>query len=59
MPAHRTAFQGYSVKFSPFDEGRLAVAAAQNFGRQKVGNEGAEGAAGVQNGEPEAGGDGA
>ena len=32
MPAHRTAFQGYSVKFSPFDEGRLAVAAAQNFG---------------------------
>lgn len=28
----RTAFQGYSVKFSPFEEGKLAVATAQNFG---------------------------
>lgn len=32
MPAFRTAFQGYSVKFSPFEEGKLAVATSQNFG---------------------------
>ena len=32
MPSYRTAFQGYSVKFSPFEEGKLAVASAQNFG---------------------------
>ena len=32
MPVCRTAFQGYSVKFSPFEEGKLAVATAQNFG---------------------------
>jgi hypothetical protein len=28
----RTAFNAYSVKFSPFLEGRIAVATAQNFG---------------------------
>mmetsp|Transcript_26304 Transcript_26304/g.36345 ORF Transcript_26304/g.36345 Transcript_26304/m.36345 type:complete len:318 (+) Transcript_26304:1-954(+) len=28
----RTAYNGYSVKFSPFYENRLAVATAQNFG---------------------------
>lgn len=28
----KTAFQGYSVKFSPFEDGRIAVATAQNFG---------------------------
>lgn len=28
----RTEFQGYSVKFSPFLEGRLAVSTSQNFG---------------------------
>lgn len=28
----RTAFNGYAVKFSPFEKGRLAVATAQNFG---------------------------
>ncbi|KAG2487673.1 hypothetical protein HYH03_013674 [Edaphochlamys debaryana] len=28
----RTAFNAYSVKFSPFFEGRIAVATAQNFG---------------------------
>jgi len=32
MPAFRTAFQGYSVRFSPFEEGKLAVATSQNFG---------------------------
>jgi peroxin-7 len=33
MPAHfRTAFQGYSIKFSPFEDGKLAVATSQNFG---------------------------
>ena len=32
MPAYRTAFQGYSVRFSPFEEGKLAVATSQNFG---------------------------
>ena len=32
MPAFRTAFQGYSVKFSPFEDGKLAVATSQNFG---------------------------
>jgi len=25
-------YMGYSVEWSPFDEGRLAVATAQNFG---------------------------
>ncbi|GBF98868.1 hypothetical protein Rsub_11472 [Raphidocelis subcapitata] len=32
MPRFRTPFNGYSVKFSPFVESRLAVATAQNFG---------------------------
>ena len=32
MGPFRTAFNGYAVKFSPFEEGRLAVATAQNFG---------------------------
>eukprot|EP00898_Chlorokybus_atmophyticus_P000953 jgi/Chlat1/1859/Chrsp141S02191 len=32
MPAFRTAYNGYGVAFSPFEEGRLAVATAQNFG---------------------------
>lgn len=32
MPAFRTVFQGYSVRFSPFEEGKLAVATSQNFG---------------------------
>lgn len=32
MPRFKTTFNGYSVKFSPFIEGRLAVATAQNFG---------------------------
>ena len=32
MPAYRTPFQGYSVRWSPFDPDRLAVATAQNFG---------------------------
>jgi hypothetical protein len=27
-----TQFQGYSVRFSPFEESRLAVATSQNFG---------------------------
>lgn len=36
MPVFRTAFNGYSVKFSPFLENRLAVPTSQNFGM--VGN---------------------
>ena len=28
----KAGFNGYSVKFSPYHEGRLAVATAQNFG---------------------------
>ena len=32
MVAFRTQFNGYSVRFSPFLDGRLAVATAQNFG---------------------------
>lgn len=32
MAPFRTAFNGYAVKFSPFEEGRLAVATSQNFG---------------------------
>ena len=32
MPRFKTTFNGYSVKFSPFDDSRLAVATAQNFG---------------------------
>ena len=32
MPRFKTGFQGYSVKFSPFEEGKIAVATAQNFG---------------------------
>jgi peroxin-7 len=32
MPAIKTAFQGYSVKFSPFEESKIAVATSQNFG---------------------------
>lgn len=29
---YRSEFQGYSVRFSPYEEGRIAVATAQNFG---------------------------
>ncbi|KAK9866651.1 hypothetical protein WJX84_002150 [Apatococcus fuscideae] len=29
---YRIGFNGYSVKFSPFEDGRLAVASSQNFG---------------------------
>ena len=29
---YRTAFNGYSMQFSPFEEGKIAVATAQNFG---------------------------
>ena len=32
MAPFRTAFNGYAIKFSPFEEGRVAVATAQNFG---------------------------
>ena len=32
MPVFKTPFNGYSVKFSPFYESRIAVATAQNFG---------------------------
>ncbi|KAK9031180.1 hypothetical protein V6N11_032567 [Hibiscus sabdariffa] len=32
MPVFKTPFNGYSVRFSPFYESRLAVAIAQNFG---------------------------
>jgi len=32
MAAFRTRFNGYAVAWSPFEEGRLAVATAQNFG---------------------------
>lgn len=32
MAPFRTAFNGYAVKFSPFEEGRIAVATSQNFG---------------------------
>lgn len=32
MPVAHVRFNGYSVKFSPFVNGRLAVASAQNFG---------------------------
>jgi peroxin-7 len=32
MPRFKTTFNGYAAKFSPFVEGRLAVATAQNFG---------------------------
>ena len=28
----KTDFNGYAVKFSPFEDGRLAVATSQNFG---------------------------
>ena len=28
----RTGFQGSSVKFSPYEDGRIAVGTAQNFG---------------------------
>ena len=28
----KTDFNGYAVKFSPFQDGRLAVATSQNFG---------------------------
>ena len=28
----RFAFNGYAIRFSPFEEGRIAVATAQNFG---------------------------
>jgi hypothetical protein len=31
-PGFRTQFQGYSVRFSPFEETKLAVATSQNFG---------------------------
>ena len=29
---YRCPFNGYAIKFSPFEEGRIAVATAQNFG---------------------------
>ncbi|GJP37286.1 hypothetical protein CLOM_g21712 [Closterium sp. NIES-68] len=32
MPRFKTTFNGYSARFSPFVENRLAVATAQNFG---------------------------
>ncbi|XP_050148848.1 peroxisome biogenesis protein 7-like [Malus sylvestris] len=32
MPVFKAPFNGYSVKFSPFYESRLAVATSQNFG---------------------------
>ena len=32
MPGFNTPFQGYSVKFSPFEDGKVAVATSQNFG---------------------------
>ena len=33
MPSYRTsAFNGYSVKYSPFESNKLAVATAQHFG---------------------------
>jgi len=32
MVFFRTPFNGYSVEFSPFEEGRIAVATAQHFG---------------------------
>lgn len=32
MPQFKTAFQGYSVKFSPFEDDKVAVATSQNFG---------------------------
>jgi hypothetical protein len=32
MVLFKTEFNGYSVKFSPFDEDKIAVATAQNFG---------------------------
>jgi peroxin-7 len=32
MPMFKTAFNGYSVKFSPFLENRLAVSTSENFG---------------------------
>ena len=28
----KTDFNGYAVKFSPFEDGRIAVATSQNFG---------------------------
>ena len=28
----RTQFQGYAVRFSPFEDGKLAVATSQNYG---------------------------
>eukprot|EP00951_Prasinocladus_malaysianus_P046730 scaffold647901_cov35-Prasinocladus_malaysianus.AAC.3 len=28
----RTSFNGYSLQFSPFEEGKIAVATSQNFG---------------------------
>eukprot|EP00762_Andalucia_godoyi_P006577 ANDGO_05041.mRNA.1 Peroxisomal targeting signal 2 receptor len=32
MPFYRTGYHGYAVEFSPFEENRIAVAAAQHFG---------------------------
>lgn len=32
MPVFKSDFQGYSVKFSPFEDGKLALATSQNFG---------------------------
>lgn len=32
MPSFQTPFQACAVKFSPFEEGKVAVATAQNFG---------------------------
>lgn len=32
MPGFKTAFQGYGVRFSPFEDSKIAVATSQNFG---------------------------
>lgn len=32
MPGYKTAFQGYAVAYSPFENGKIAVATSQNFG---------------------------
>ena len=32
MPSYKTAYNGYSVEFSPFEESTVAVATAQHFG---------------------------
>jgi peroxin-7 len=32
MPSYKTAFNGYSVEYSPFEEEKIAVATSQHFG---------------------------